>query len=299
MDDHLIALGARVAPLAADFQSLMAAGLKACGPLYPDGPDVSSQEELEKMLKGTKERLQVWRSSSARAGADAALAFLMSWHQDIELEKIETLRKGAPWTTEPALIAKRQTAANYMAQYANTAVLDLDAEVYQDEEVASESEATESQDSGNYQNSGDDDDDEDDDGGSDGGDRRIPAGVRFTKSGKAYLGDSSSSDVASDFGLLELDEQATSDTAKTGGKADSAKASKAASNIETGEASNPAGSESAPHVEPQASAPESGAVVAPPSPTAADPPSTEAPPEETPTESAAAPNADTHDAAAA
>ena len=132
MDDHLIALDARVAPLAADFQSLMAAGLKACGPLYPDGPDVSSQEELEKMLKGTKERLQVWRSSSARAGADAALAFLMSWHQDIELEKIETLRKGAPWTTEPALIAKRQAAASYMAQYANTAVLDLDAEVYQD-----------------------------------------------------------------------------------------------------------------------------------------------------------------------
>ena len=144
MDDHLVALAARVAPLSSDFQSLMAAGLKACGPLYPDGPDVSSQEELEKMLKGTKERLQVWRSSSARAGADAALAFLMSWHQDIELEKIETLRKDAPWTTEPALIAKRQAAANYMAQYANTAVLDLDAEVYQDEEAASESESTES-----------------------------------------------------------------------------------------------------------------------------------------------------------
>ena len=103
-----------------------------------------------------------------------------------------------------------------MAQYANTAVLDLDAEVYQDEEAASESEATESQDSGNYQNSGDDDDDEDDDGGSDGGDRRIPAGVRFTKSGKEYFADSSSSDVASDFGLLEFDEQATSDVAKTG-----------------------------------------------------------------------------------
>ena len=107
MDDHLVALAARVAPLASDFQSLMAAGLKACRPLYPDGPDVSSQEELEKMLKGTKERLQVWRSSSARAGADAALAFIMSWHQDIELEKIETLLKGAPWTTDPSLIARR------------------------------------------------------------------------------------------------------------------------------------------------------------------------------------------------
>ena len=52
-------------------------------------------------------------------------------------------------------------------------------------------------------------------------------------------------------------------------------------------------------VEPQAAAPESGVIVTPPSPTAADPPSTEAQPEEPPTESAAAPNADTHDAAAA
>ena len=144
MNDHLASVAARVAPLASDFQSLMAAGLKACGPLYPDVPDVSSQEELEKMLKGTKERLQVWRSSSARAGADAALAFIMSWHKDIELEKMKTLLKGAPWTTDSALIAKRQAAANYMAQYANTAVLDLEAEVYQDEEAASESEATES-----------------------------------------------------------------------------------------------------------------------------------------------------------
>ena len=107
MDDHLVALAARVAPLAADFQSLMAAGLKACGPLYPDSPDVSSQEELEKMLKGTKERLQVWRSSSARAGADAALAFIMSWHQDIELEKIENAAQGGALDHRPGL--DRQT----------------------------------------------------------------------------------------------------------------------------------------------------------------------------------------------
>jgi hypothetical protein len=94
--------------------------------------------------------------------------------------------------------------------------------------------------------------------------------------------------VASDFGLLELDEQATSDTAKT---------SKATSNIEPGEASNPAGSESAPRVEPQAAAPESGATVTPPS--IVTPPSTEAQPEEPPTGSAAAPNSDTNNAAAA
>ena len=78
IDDHLAALGARVAPLAADFHTLMSASLKACRALYPDHPDVSSQEELEGLLKGTKDRLQLWRSSSARARADAALTLIMS-----------------------------------------------------------------------------------------------------------------------------------------------------------------------------------------------------------------------------
>ena len=100
--------------------------------------------------------------------------------------------------------------------------------------------------------------------------------------------------MASDFGLLEFDEQAISDVSKTGAKADSAKAGKTTANIETGEASNPAGSESAPHVEPQASAPESRVIVTPPGSSAAEPQ-----PEEPPTDSAAAPNADTNEAAAA
>ena len=93
IDDHLSALGARVAPLAADFHTLMTASLEACRALYPDHPDVSSQEELEGMLKGTKDRLQLWRSSSARAGADAALTLIMSWHEEIKLEQILTLRE--------------------------------------------------------------------------------------------------------------------------------------------------------------------------------------------------------------
>ena len=104
--------------------------------------------------------------------------------------------------------------------------------------------------------------------------------------------------MASDFGLLELDEQATSDTAKTGGKTHPAKASKAASNVELGEASNPAGSESAPRVGTQAAAPEAGTTVTPPSPRAAEPPSIEAHPEDPQAESAAALNTETNNAAA-
>ena len=184
-----------------------------------------------------------------------------------------------------------------MAQYANTSELDYDAEVYPyAEEEASESEAAETEDSGNYQDSGDEDDDDD----SEGGDRRVPAGVRFTRSGKEYFADTSSSDASSDSGLAEFDEQAnSSDAAKTGATAASAKAGKvSSSNVKAGEAWNPAGSESVPQTESQSAMPEADVIVTPPSPTPAATSMSEAQTEEARPESAAAPNADSADAAA-
>ena len=124
MDDQLAALSARVAPLANDFQDMITASIEACRALYPDHPDVSSLEELVGMLKGATDRLQLWRSSSARAGADAALMLIMSWHEDIKLGQIQTLREDGAWNTKPELIAIREKAANYMAKYANTSTLD-------------------------------------------------------------------------------------------------------------------------------------------------------------------------------
>ena len=57
IDDHLAVLGARVTPLATDFQALMSTSLKAGRVLYPDQPDVDSQEDLEGLLNGAKDRL--------------------------------------------------------------------------------------------------------------------------------------------------------------------------------------------------------------------------------------------------
>ena len=185
IDDHLAALSARVAPLAKDFQELMTASIKACQALYPDRSDADGTEEIVGMLKGAKDQLQLWRSSSARAGADAALTLIMSWHKDIKLGQIRTLREGGISSTKPELIAIREKAANYMAGYANTSELDADAEAYSDaEEAASGSDASESGDSGDYADSDEDDTD------SDGGERRVPAGVRFTGSGKGYFAES-------------------------------------------------------------------------------------------------------------
>ena len=151
IDDHVAALSTRIAPLKKDFEDLMTACVKTCQVLYPDRADADSTDELVGMLEGSKEWLQLWRSSSARAGADAALTLIMSWHEDIKLGQIQTLREGGgAWNTKPDLIAIREQAANFMARYAITSELDLEAEVYSDaEEAASESDAADSDVSGN------------------------------------------------------------------------------------------------------------------------------------------------------
>ena len=141
---------ARVAPIKKDFADVMTACVKTCRALYPEKTDARSTSQLVGMLNGSKERLQLWRSSSARAGADAALMLIMSWHEDIKLGQIQTLREGGAWNTKPDLIAIREQAANFMAKYASTSELDLEAEAYSDaEEAASESDAADSDDSGN------------------------------------------------------------------------------------------------------------------------------------------------------
>ena len=88
MLEHLTALKARVAPLNQNFVDLMYACVHACQALFPECPNARSTNRLIELLIQTKTRLQLWRSSSARAGADAALTLIMSWHEDIKLDKI-------------------------------------------------------------------------------------------------------------------------------------------------------------------------------------------------------------------
>ena len=113
---------------------MMKSCLNASRVLFPESRDVQSTEELIRNLNQAKTWLRLWRSSSSRAGADAALMFIMSWHEHIQLHKIETLREGSTWTTNPDLMKIREEAANFMAEFANTTHLDLDAPMYSDEE---------------------------------------------------------------------------------------------------------------------------------------------------------------------
>ena len=90
INDHLTALKARVAPIKKDFADVMSACVNTCRALYPEHTDARSTSQLVGMLNESKEWLQLWRSSSACAGADAALMLIMSWHEDIKLAQIQS-----------------------------------------------------------------------------------------------------------------------------------------------------------------------------------------------------------------
>ena len=59
---------------------------------------------------------------------------IMSWHEDIKLDTIQSLREGGIWNTDPALVQIYEEAANFMAKFANTSDVDVNADVYLDEE---------------------------------------------------------------------------------------------------------------------------------------------------------------------
>ena len=78
IEDHLIALQARISPLKSIGVELLNASIRAYNVLWPESPSVKTIAELSVCLQQTESRLREWRSSSARAGDDAALLFLMS-----------------------------------------------------------------------------------------------------------------------------------------------------------------------------------------------------------------------------
>ena len=116
----MIALDARISPLKSIGTDLLSAGIQVFNSLWPDAETPTSVAELSKQLLTAEARLREWRSSSARAGADEALTFVLSWYEDVELNILKSLRARSKWIEDPVLIERRKEAASYMAGYAKT-----------------------------------------------------------------------------------------------------------------------------------------------------------------------------------
>ena len=62
-------------------------------------------------------QLHLWRESSARAGADIALKFALSFYEGIDLALLTRMRTESKWCEDPEWIARRQAYANKLIQY--------------------------------------------------------------------------------------------------------------------------------------------------------------------------------------
>ncbi len=87
--------------------------------LWPKIEPPKKIEELAEYLLTSEERLIEWRESAARAGADEALAFVLSWYEGIKLDVLQTMRTGSKWIEDPELIQQRRQRAYSFVQYAD------------------------------------------------------------------------------------------------------------------------------------------------------------------------------------
>ena len=98
IEDHLTALEARISPLKTIGTELLTTGIRVYNAVWPESAAPVSVAELSKCLLTAEARLREWRSSSARAGADQALTFVLSWYEDIDLNILRSLRAHSQWT---------------------------------------------------------------------------------------------------------------------------------------------------------------------------------------------------------
>ena len=104
IDDHLTALHARLSPLKIIGVDLLNAAIRVHKVLWPGTEAPKSVGELARQLQGSEDQLREWRSSCARAGADEALSYVLSWYEALDLDVFQKMRARSKWTSDPALI---------------------------------------------------------------------------------------------------------------------------------------------------------------------------------------------------
>ena len=102
------------------------ANLKAYTALFPDADAPDDAGVIARTLADVaSSRMELYCTSSARLGADDALATVLSWYEGIELDVLKGFREGSKWLTDKNLVAQRRAAAIDIAQYTNTSILFL------------------------------------------------------------------------------------------------------------------------------------------------------------------------------
>jgi hypothetical protein len=94
MDDHLAPMAARIKPLTMLGYELRKAAEELYRLLWPTETLPGDLAKLVKWLENAPDRQLDWKESAARAGADMALSFVLSWYKEVDLDQLQTWRAG-------------------------------------------------------------------------------------------------------------------------------------------------------------------------------------------------------------
>ena len=113
----ILACESRLRAMEEQMRRLFDAGLGLASGLWPDAVVPNTVSRLARWLEAGVERLGLWRASAARAGAETALRFVVSWYPGVDLDRLAAQRAGAAddLATKARRIAGR---ASYLASFA-------------------------------------------------------------------------------------------------------------------------------------------------------------------------------------
>jgi hypothetical protein len=92
MEDHLVAMHARITPMTMLGHELRQAAGDLFQMLWPTETPPGDLAVLVKQLQEGPDRLLDWKDSAARAGAEIALSFVLAWYEEVDLDQLETRR---------------------------------------------------------------------------------------------------------------------------------------------------------------------------------------------------------------
>ncbi|KAM0908856.1 hypothetical protein ACQ4PT_015194 [Festuca glaucescens] len=114
MDDYLASMAARVEPITKLGWELRKAAEELCRLLWPTETLPGELSNLIEWLETAPDRFLDWKDSAARAGADMALSFVLSWYNEVSLDQLEFRR---------ADVEEKLPAANKTARLARACAI--------------------------------------------------------------------------------------------------------------------------------------------------------------------------------
>jgi hypothetical protein len=128
MEDHLVAMSARVSHMKVLGVDLFKAAVKTFDAMYRSKKMPTSLPELCEWLNSADIQLNEWWASAGWAGTDQALQFVLSWYETPDLDTLQTLRIGSTVLSDEEKIKKRQANAYEIARYAPVPPIHLGSE---------------------------------------------------------------------------------------------------------------------------------------------------------------------------